>query len=215
MEHGNIAFKVTYNDANWSGVCSKKVAEYNFGNRVWCGVQSHYERNCQSAHFADADTLNETFFPCYDSIAQKELMFSPGYFHNGPKANEPIRCKEVKEGKIALFTSKEQGAPEPERFIFAIGIIEAIEYDLDDDGYENEIIRCQKDTAIHFSGRFRPKFWDFYANKNAPETIFWGTGLFRYVRDEVIFRLLNEVGYSAVYNNRMKEKARKLLEEIG
>ena len=214
MEHGNIAFKVTYNDTNWSGVCSKKVAEYNFGNRVWCGVQSHFEENCQSACYAHPGVLNRNYSPCYDAIAQKELQFSPGYFHHGSKAGEPKQCKDAKVGKIALFTSKEQGAAEIERFIFAIGVIEVIDYNLDDNGNEEEIIRCHKDSAIQFSARFRPKYWDYYSNKKAPETIFWGSGLIRYVQDEEILSLLNRVANSPVYNNRMKEKAKKIIEQF-
>jgi hypothetical protein len=214
MEDGNIAFKVTYNDANWSGVCSKKVAEYNVGKRVWCKEQYFYEENCQSPCYADPNDLNSGFFPCFDAIAQKELMFSPGYFHNGANAGDPKQCKEAKVGKIALFTSKEQGAPEEERFIFAIGVIKAIELIPLENDLDEERIYCDKLKAIQFSSRFRPKYWDYYTNKNAPDTKFWGSGLFRYVDDNEIGNLLSAIDKAPFYNSSMKEKAQRLIKEF-
>ena len=36
-EDGNVAFKVTYVDRNWSGVCSEKGYKDNLADgRIWC-----------------------------------------------------------------------------------------------------------------------------------------------------------------------------------
>ena len=78
---GNIAFKVTYNDSDWSGTCSLENYQENIGaKRVWCTIQADSGINCQSEIYKDATLLTAQNFPCHDSIAKKELMFYAGAF---------------------------------------------------------------------------------------------------------------------------------------
>lgn len=191
---GNIAFKVTFVDNNWSGVCSPDNADFNFKNRTWCKIQSEFEENCQSDYWKNEDNVSlEKGFPCHDCIALKELCFYPGHFHGPKHDNEPKRCLEAKQGKIAVFTSRAPGEPEEERFIFAIcEIAEFIDVQ-PEDGQSYEIIAGNFEKSLTFEKGSYPKYWNYYRNPNAPERISWNTGLFRYLNDRIVGELLNDI----------------------
>lgn len=160
---GNVAFKVTYNDNDWSAVCSPNVADFNFQNRTWCGIQGEFKDNCQSNRFKE---VTDDFYPCMDSVALKKLTFYAGHFHGEAHNNEPKRALNIKIGKLALFTSREPGTPENERFIFAIGQINDISLSDDYGEAPYELFHCDKETAVIFKSNYRPKFWNYYRNPN-------------------------------------------------
>jgi hypothetical protein len=83
---GNIAFKVTYVDTNWNGVCSDKLFftnSFSSEKKTWCSIQAKDKINCRSIEYLDPDNLDEDFFPCWDSVVLKTFNFSPGMTH-GP-----------------------------------------------------------------------------------------------------------------------------------
>ena len=64
-EDGNVAFKVTYVDRNWSGVCSREGYAANLADgRIWCNIQGESGYDCQDGGDVDEDT-----YPCLDSGA--------------------------------------------------------------------------------------------------------------------------------------------------
>ena len=146
---GNLAFKVTYTDSNWSGVCSTEVAAYNCQKRTWCKKQKVRTINCQSPKYSDPDQLSINNTPCMDSIAQKELAFYAGHFHGPEHNNEPMKCLYAKEGKIAVFTSRVNAESEDQCFIFTIGRISSIKADSDGVN-EFDVYYCDKSTALIF-----------------------------------------------------------------
>jgi len=200
---GNVAFKVTYNDNNWKNVCSPNIAEFNFANRTWCGIQSEYVDNCQSKFY---ETLTEDKYPCMDSVALRDLSFYAGHFHGEKHNNEPKRALNIKLGKIALFTSREPGTPESERYIFAIGQLENI---TDTEGYE--MFHCNKETAVVFNSNYRSKFWDYYRNKNTSKEK-WNTGLIRYLDDNQIINLLKSLSNNKRLTRKQITRVNNLLE---
>jgi hypothetical protein len=210
---GNIAFKVTYTDSNWSGVCSPNVANYNFQHRTWCKIQSEFTENCQHKSFANPKKLDMYFFPCHDCIALKELMFYAGHYHGDKHDNEPIRCLDAKVGKIAVFSSREPGETEDERFIFAIGQMNYFE-PVNDERGNYEYFHCDKSTALIFDKDNYPKFWKYYRNANNPGRIAWNTGLFRYLDDSTVLNLLEDITKSNAYSGELKEKAEGLISKI-
>ncbi len=187
---GNIAFKVTYNDSNWYGVCSEDVYRYNVEHRTWCGIQADNKYSCRHKQYKDTDDLDLDFLPCYESIVLKELSFSPGINH-GPKLTDiPRRCLDAKKGKFAIFTSREPGESENERFIFAIGVIQSI-YPSGDIGASERFV-CDKKTALIFGKNNYPKYWKYYKNPNT-DRVAWNTGLFRYINDKTVRQLLQDI----------------------
>jgi len=215
LQDGNIAFKVTFNDRNWNGVCSPDVAEYNFKHRTWCGIQSKFKDNCQHkmySHFTKMNSLSDNF-PCHDSIALKDLFFYAGHFHGEKHNNEPKRCLHAKVNKIALFTSRKNGEPENERFVFAIGQIHYIETVTDERG-DFEYFHCDKSSALIFNKDNYPQYWKYYRNANNPDRIAWNTGLFRYLSDKVVRSVLEDIVGSVKYTKNIKEKASNLLKLV-
>ena len=209
---GNVAFKVTYTDSNWSGVCSPKLAARNFVGKEWCKVQSDAEFNCQNPIFSNSESLNKDFAPCYDCIAQKELIFYAGHFHSAAKDNEPKTALDIRLGKIALFTSKERGVDESERFIFAIGQISKVDIVQDPNGNYPRYF-CDKSSAIIFQ-RNRPLFWKYYTNKNAPTRAAWNSMLFRYLEDDLVMEVLQDIAKTKRYPGKYRSKAENLLNHV-
>jgi len=206
---GNVAFKVTYTDSNWSGVCSQDLALKNCAKKDWCIRQSEFIENCQHPKFSNSDNLNKKFSPCFDSIAQKELMFYAGHFHSEDKDGIPKTALDIKKGKIALFTSKEPGSEEIDRFIFAIGRISEVELVKDEYGDFKQYI-CDKDSAIIFKHK-RPKFWKYYTNKNAPTRAAWNSLLFRYIDDALVIQILKDIAFKNRFPGEYRKRAENLL----
>ncbi|MHA6281110.1 endonuclease NucS domain-containing protein [Salinimicrobium sp. CAU 1759] len=186
---GNVAFKVTYVDNDWSHVCSSTNADYNFDHRTWCKIQKDYRRNCQSNYWK-RNPPSEKEAPCYDCIAKKTLRFYPGHNH-GPKTNnEPRRMLEAKQGKIMLLTSRKPSQPESERFIFGITEIQGFEVE---GNPPYEVAKGDPGKSLLFDENKAPLFWSYYSNPNAPKRKAWNTGLLRYVKDEHIYALLSDL----------------------
>lgn len=209
---GNVAFKVTYNDKNWCGLCSSNVADFNFKNRTWCKIQSEFKNNCQSKYWAK-EVKRNGHFPCADAgaLANNDPSFYAGHFHGPKHNNEPIRVWNIKRNKIAVFTSREPGEPESERFIFFIGQITDIKENNGDTGMF-ETYHCDMETGIRFEKDNYPKYWSFYKNPNKPEKIGWNTGLIRYWSDNQVLGILEWIASN--YEAGIALKAENLMEKI-
>jgi len=205
LKDGNIAFKMNFNDKNWTGICSEDI--YNFNafskqKKYWC---SNEENNCQDWVDYDLDIDNN---PCYESIALKCLGFTPGWNHGQER---PYTCLEAKKGKIALFTSREPGSEEKDRFIFAVMLIDKI-IPFDESKQGLEYYYGDKKKSIVLNKKNYIMFWDHYSNPNAPDIITWGSGLFRYINDSVIRSILEEIIKSNKYTAIEKNKAKNLIQ---
>ncbi len=209
---GNVAFKVTYTDSNWSGVCSLDLALINCAKKEWCIRQSYSIENCQHPKYSNSADLNKEHYPCADSIAQKELMFYAGHFHSEGKDNEPKTALDIQLGKIALFTSKKRGADESQRFIFAIGQISEVEIVQDQSGNYPRYF-CDKKSAIIFKSN-RPLFWKYYTNKNAPTRAAWNSMLFRYLDDDLVREVLLDIAKTKRYPGKYRDKAENMLNHL-
>ncbi|HNX77658.1 MAG TPA: hypothetical protein PLM07_18790 [Candidatus Rifleibacterium sp.] len=209
---GNIAFKVTFCDSNWNGVCSEKLYQYNSAHRLWCRSQGNSGVDCRSKDFKNYNNLTRDCYPCYEAIALKELMFSPGIY-DGPQKAGVIPCLHSKVGKIAIFSSRRPGEDENQRFIFALGKIARINRKCSPvaDAH-SEIFFCDKDSAVILNENQYLQFWNYYRNPNAPQKIAWGTGLFRYVDDQTVRKILEDLSRKEGILAVQRIKAKKLLE---
>lgn len=206
---GNVAFKVTYTDSNWSGVCSPELAEINFRRKRWCEVQAENPCNCQHPRYSDPANFEANGFPCYDSVAQLGLLFYAGHFHSVEKDNLPKKALKIKKNKIAVFTSNKPFADEKDRFIFAIGRIDKISIEEDPNG-SYPIYLCDQESAIVFRNN-RPLFWNYYTNENNPNEAAWKSLLFRYLDDNLVAEILKNIAYTNRYPGKYRKNAEKLL----
>ena len=190
---GHIAFKVSYSDQNWEGICSKKNAYFNYDNRTYCNYQSQFDDGCQSDLWKGIDVSFKNGSPCMDCVALKEIAFYGGHNHSIEKDNIPKKIRYAKVGKLMVFTSLAPYEKEPQREVIAISKIQRIEEVQDPVNGAYEIVFGDKEKTIKFKEGKRPRFWSFYENPEKPEIIAWNAGLFRYIENEIIKDLLEYV----------------------
>ena len=206
LQDGNIAFKVAYNDRGWREPCSPDVFHFNVHEKrvPWCRIQAEEPVNCQSKRAR----TGAGFVPCYDAVALRNLSFSPGWKNT---LDVPHVCKEAKVGKVALLTSRAPGELEDGRFVFAILDIARMRVQRGGRWAGTEYFDGSRGSSIVFAGQNRPRFWEFHTNPKAPEVVAWGAGLFRYVTDETVRRLLTSVRDSPGFTEEQKTKSVALL----
>ncbi|MDG4946457.1 hypothetical protein NMK71_08525 [Weeksellaceae bacterium KMM 9713] len=187
---GNVAFKVKYNNEDWSHVFDEELVAYNFKHQTWSKEEV-------------SSALNDSIL---DEDTSLDLPTEEEF-----DANIAISSLHAKMGKMAVFTSLASNQKESERFIFAIAQMNHIEPS-DDNEETIEGFHCNKETAIIFKST-RPKFWKYYSNSN-PDLKAWNMGLFRYLTDKTVISILKDVADTNVYPNTFKEKAKILLDEI-
>ena len=188
---GNIAFKVTFVDREWRGVCSDETASYNINvaKKTWCEKQIGDVDNCRLPKYQDTSLL-QSEFPCYDCRVLNSFEYFSGMAHGPVRDGEPLPSNKASVGKLAIFTSVKPEQPEENRFVFAVAPILTIEKH---PVHEYDVFKCDSEQALIFREELRPLFWRSYFNANKPESKKWNTGLFRYVPDAIDVDLLEQV----------------------
>lgn len=188
MKHlpDNLAFKCTWNDAGFKGICGNETYEHNLSmNRAWC-----QKAECRTFTSRPTDENH----PCYESILLSEWRFGAGWDHRIEK--RPRKIKKARIGKIALLTTLLPKKSEKNRKIigfFKIGKIK--------EGKETEtVIYGDPNRSLAIEPSLDVKFWKYYKNLGNPERIAWGTGLFRYLSDAQVFQFLNDL--KRMYSDR-------------
>jgi len=202
----NVAFKCTWNDKGFAGICSRRIYEHNKeAGRIWC---SQVDNHCQDI---TEEAFNKGEFPCYESHALIDYSFGSGIFHKGSKKDQAIALKNVRDGKLALLTTREPGMNEEDRYIFAILDIEKIK----DERFEEKQIEPvevygNKETSLKVDKRVKLRFWGFYENIGNPDNIQWSTGLFRYITDITVFNILNKLRDEYIKLGNVKQELKKV-----
>lgn len=180
----NVAFKCTWNDKGYRGVCSQSNYEYNLSkNKPWC-----MKAPCRA--FEGIPSIDN--HPCYESILFSEWRFGAGWDHK--KDERPRKIKQTGVGKIALLTSVEPEKNESERRI--IGFMKIIK--ISDGEKEETILYGDPSLSLEIDPKLKIRFWNYYVNPGAADKQFWGTGLFRYFGDEALLKFL--VDLKAIYS---------------
>jgi len=181
---GNIAFKCNWNDNNYKAPCSYEAYKHNLSEgRAWCSSPQ-----CKCRQFSEDVSLAS--HPCYESIALKELYFGAGWDHTGDR-QEPRHIHNVKENRIAILTTRPPGAEEIDRIIIGCLFINKVN---DDPGEETKIYGdCGKSIIIPFN-QIKIRFWDYYKNPGAEDLVLWASGLFRYVTNGTVVKILKAIG---------------------
>jgi hypothetical protein len=183
-EDGNIAFKCNWNDKGYKEICSIDAYTYNLVvGSSWCNSP-----DCDCQNFKGIATAERQ--PCYESIALKELFFGAGWDHTGGEVRKR-KLHHVREGRMALLTTRLPFSDEKDRIIISCLLIDRVE---DDPGEETKVYGNKDKSIIIDYDKYKFRFWDFYKNPNAPEVIFWGSGLVRYITDESVLNILKSIG---------------------
>jgi hypothetical protein len=185
-----VAFKCTYNDGDegvfvgFAGTCSKDNIERNVRNkRVWCSSP-----HCKCRKFYDTGMKGaKPSPPCYESNLFRNWRFGAGGFHTGAKVG-PIHLTKTGAGKFAILTTRFPGEPESERHIIGLFQIAQVENQNIVIAGSQGRIRLPLEEAKHLF------FWAYCSNRaKKPD---WRTGLFRYLADGQVHRILEDVASS-------------------
>lgn len=204
FERENAAFKCTYCDGGktkscigFKGVCSKKNIEVNIKNgRNWCSgyaCREYFDGEITRGELTDI-YKNEGGL-CYECRALLDWKFSAGWTE--PKYDEsgeiieeskPKKMNKMSRGSLAVLTTRFPDSTEEERVIFAVFLV-ADSYEGDDSA--EGFVTADPAYKLAFTKEEAEQllFWDFYTNPNS-EKAHWGTGLFRYLTDEIAANIL-------------------------
>ena len=208
---GNVAFKCTYNDGGkrgfvgFNGTCSVGNIYRNVKvvKRRWCSSEQ-----CRCRKFCDDGFRGRTpTSPCYESEIFGRWRFGPGVHRPGTPDSQPIPIASVKEGKVALLTTRHPRCDkEQRRIVFGVYKIEHVVRDESGEiwieGSADGAIRLSESTA------FAVPFWNFkeLPPNGRPD---WRTGLFRCLSDQEVANFLHAL------NSRLRSpRDRTVLEEL-
>jgi len=201
----SVAFKCTYNNGDeavfvgFAGTCSKDNIERNVENkRVWCSSPS-----CECRKFYDKGMKGaKPISPCYESALFRKWQFGAGEFHTGTKAGQAINLTRTEIGKFAILTTRFPIEAESERRIIGLFQIAKIEK-------QNMLIAAPKGRIrLPLEEAKELYFWAYCSNNaNRPD---WRTGLFRYLEDSQVHRILEDVA-STVRDENTKVEVNYLI----
>lgn len=186
------AFKCTYCDGGqgdhvgFSDTCSDETIVRNVEEgRIWCNSGP-----CRDYYDSDL-TGEKPDCPCYESSLFTEWWFSAGIYRSADRDGTPIPMKQAGVGDIAVFTTRFPYEPrEDQRRVIGLFIIGELQVD---DGMT--IVSADPNFRVRFpmSAARELYFWDYFRNSSGGPK--WGTGLFRYLSDDQVARLIADAQY--------------------
>jgi len=149
-------------------------------------------------------------FPCLESRLFRDWSFGAGTNHHGKRKGKPRKAKIEEKGGIALLTTLFPGDNEVERRIIGLYKINEVTNNKDEEtkffADDKLRIRLPLDEAKQLF------FWDYYSiNSDKP---LWGTGLFRYLDDGQVKRILLDLKQT-VQSEQHEEILEELLKDFG
>lgn len=172
----NIVFKCNWNDNGWKGICSKKAHEFNvLKKHSWC---------CDKRNpCSEMIEKHEKGFPCIESVLFVDFKLDPGMYLKGEKSGDEKYFRGAQEKKIVLLTTIGPNDSEEKRYFIGILDIAKIE--------EERYVYGNKETSLSLTSKIKLKFWDYFKNKDGSKR--WSSGLFRYVNDESVLKVLQDL----------------------
>ena len=198
----NIAVKCTYNNGDenplvgFNGTCSEDIIIYNIKKKhVWC---SSHRNDCKK-YLKNGFNGKKPISPCSESILFNNWEIGAGVYQNGKKKGKPISIINGKLNKVALLTTVFPNEKEINRKIIGLFLIKNISENNGIDeirfsAYKQYRIRLPLDEAKNLN------FWNYYNTKSGAK---WGSGLIRYLKDEVVIAIINDL-IETVSNNDYK-----------
>jgi hypothetical protein len=208
----SVAFKCTYNDGGedvlvgFSDTCSKANIIRNVQNsRVWC---SSLECACRR-YYDKGRKGHKPQEPCYESVLFREWRYGGGAYHTGVRAGTPIPLNDVEFGKFAILTTRFPDEHESERRIVGLFQIGKIE-----DNPETVVIATPESRIrLPLEEAKELYFWAYLDTKTGRPD--WRTGLFRYLEDEQVHRILADVAETARDENTRATVKKLIAQEFG
>lgn len=221
----NIAFKCNYcdggkdeNGIGFCGPCSNRCIMGNIKNdpSAWC---SNPQSNCYQYYDGTIDRAElerryeEDHKCCSESFMLKNFAANAGQFRSVDKNGDMKSIRQTGVYKVSFLTTVFPYEPEENRVIFAAFINDS--YDAGTDDYPGFVKSLKEDTRLSFleNDAQKLKFWDYYRNPNAPTSKKWGSGLFRYLEDDVTLRILNDAK-KIVTDDEARTKIQNIIDKM-
>lgn len=190
----NIAFKCNFcdggkrkNGIGYIKACSNGLLRYNIeeAHHSWCCSEDSPCRQYYNGEISreELDSYAEDGdYVCYESQMLRNWAAFAGYVLTGENKQRPLKLNRVQTNSLAILTTRVPYAPESERFIFGVFLVdEAYTGDLRDAGYVTTSSKFRMSLPLEQAKRL--PFWKYYHNQNAPRKTAWSQGLHRYVSD--------------------------------
>ena len=200
-EHGNLAFKANFCDGGCSnscigfkGVCSPKQITYNIEKerRAWC---SNEGSPCGRYHagkisYDELLAIHKESFVCYESRMLTEWRADAGEDLSSSGTGKARRITNAKQNGLAVLTTVMPDTTD--RVIFGVFISGVID---DGDDLSAGYVKADPEYTIELTPdeARQLKFWDYYKNAGNPNSTQWGTGLYRYLSNDVCIRILSKI----------------------
>jgi len=190
LNDGNLAFKCTYNDNEYSGVCSDAIYKLNVeAGRIWCKDPNNDCRKFEAKEVSPSD------YPCYESTLFLNWAFGAGIKRGEKYYGVPFSIKKARPDQLAFLTTRTPFQNEEDRYIFGFLHMKRIGNKPDLTGRKEEMaisefVSGDPETSLKFNPEVKLRFWDYYQNPNRKDYIKWGSGLFRYLSDKTVLGIL-------------------------
>ena len=216
----NLAFKLNFCDGGAStdsigfkAVCSDDIICYNIdkAKRSWCSFK---DCPCRKYHDGlisreELDAVRRDDLLCYESIALSDWIAHAGTDLKGINAGKARRLPNAQLGSLAALTTRYPGTSEKDRIIVGVFIIDSAS-EGDDSVAGTVSAKAKYKIEIRPDEAQKLKYWNYYRNAGNPDSIKWGSGLYRFFNDEDALRLLEDIATV----KRGKEDHRLALEII-
>lgn len=200
-EHGNLAFKANFCDGGCSescvgfkGVCSPEQIKYNIEKerRAWCSNPAspcgRYYRG--EITYEELLATHKESFVCYESRMLTEWKAQAGENLNDNGVQKARRITSAKQNGLAVLTTVFPDTTE--RVIFGVFLTGVVD---EGDDLSAGYVKADPEYTIELTPEEAKhlKFWDYYKNAGNPDSTQWGTGLYRYLSNDVCIRILSKI----------------------
>ena len=200
-EGGNLAFKANFCDGGCSGscigfkgVCSPEQIRYNIEKekRAWCSNEGspcgRYYRG--EITYEELLAIHKANFVCYESRMLTEWKAEAGDNLDDNGVHKARRITNAKQNGLAVLTTVFPNTTE--RVIFGVFITGVID---EGDDLSAGYVKADPEYTIELTPEEAKelKFWDYYKNAHNPDSTQWGTGLYRYLSNDVCVKILNKI----------------------
>lgn len=210
----HVAFKCTFNNGDegeyvgFNGTCTENIIKRNITRgHVWCSNQS-----CACTKYLKEGFVGDRpSYPCLESTLFRDWEFAAGTTHHGPKAGMPRRIDKAEPGSVVVLTTRfpDEDSEQQRRIIglYRVGKVKDASGETVLAADETYRIRLPLEEARELY------FWDYYMNASGPGKPRWGTGLFRYLSDQQVARIVEDLRES-VRDDTTKDLLAELRSDI-
>jgi len=201
----SVAFKLNYNDGGedplvgFAGTCSKDNIYRNVSEgRPWCS-----DRRCKCRVFKDRGMKGGLpARPCQESKLFVDWRFGAGGYTTGEKKEQSIPLRQAGVGNFAVLTTRFPSDAEEDRRIVGLFRIDKVE--------GNTVASLGGGVRLPVEEAKKLFFWAYCTNAAKRPT--WKEGLFRYLEDGQVHRILADVALT-VRDENCKERIQELVRQ--